>query len=187
LGGSRRYSDKKRTLSFAASAELHMINRGTFLRILVGTLVCVAGVQLAAADGADAQAPRPPTIYYSFAPWDGTAYDIEIPLEPGSEGAKPNIRINIWGYPRFSGPHTIHFTGKEDPGGGPLKGDGIAHFQAEASKSPPERLKGTVSFNVLLEDKPVTGTYEFVTLDGKRTFKGSFQATWGNKPVRAIR
>lgn len=180
-------SETQRPEPAPAQTKAHRIRRGTLLRLLGGLLVGVAGSHSAAADSADAQAPKPSTIYYSFAPWDGAAYALEIPLEPGGEGVKPTLRINIWGYPRFSEPQAIRFTGREDPGGGPLKGDGIAHFQAEANKSPPLRLKGTVLFKALLEDQPVSGTYEFETLDGKRKFKGSFQAAWGNKPARVIR
>ena len=35
-------------------------------------------------------------------------------------------------------------------------------------------------FDVLQKDKPVSGTYDLVTVDGKRAFKGSFRAKWGN-------
>ncbi len=51
----------------------------------------------------------------------------------------------------------------------------------------PERLAGSVSFKALKNDSPVSGSYEFATLDGKRTFKGRFQAVWGNKPEKVIR
>ena len=127
------------------------------------------------------------TIYFSFAPWDGAAYDIEIPLEHADDGAQPFIRINIWGYPEFPKPKSIHFSGKEDAGGGPSRGDGRALFQSNLNRSIPETLVGSVSFKVLQHDCPVSGSYEFATLDGKRKFKGGFQATWGNKPPKVIR
>jgi hypothetical protein len=150
-------------------------------------LVCPTGLRLKAAD-----APAPghvdqATIYFSFAPWDGAAYDIEIPLEHVDGASQPNIRINVWGYPEFPEAKTIKFSGEEDPGGGPSKGDGRALFQANLNKSMPERLEGSISFNALQYGHPVLGTYEFATLDGKRKFKGSFQANWGNKPTKVIR
>ncbi|HEY1764587.1 MAG TPA: hypothetical protein VGF85_06665 [Opitutaceae bacterium] len=154
---------------------------------LLWLTVCLAALQLRSAEAPETRAPEQAIIYYSFAPWDGAAYDIEIPLESGSNGTKPGIRINIWGYPQFAEPKIIRFSGKEDPGGGPSKGDGTAHFQAVLNKSMPERLVGSVSFKVLQRDQPVTGTYEFETLNGNKKFKGRFQASWGNKPTRVIR
>jgi len=155
--------------------------------LVAGLLACLAGSQLRAAD---AQASRPAyqaTIYYSYAPWDGAAYDIEIPLEHGDDATQPNIRINIWGNPEFPEPKTIHFSGREDPGGGPQKGDGRALFQATLNKTMPERLVGSISFNALKNDSPVSGSFEFASLDGGRKFKGNFQAVWGNKPAKFIR
>jgi hypothetical protein len=150
-------------------------------------LVCLTGSRLGASDAPGVVHVDQATIYFSFAPWDGAAYDIEIPREKVDDAAQPNIRINIWGYPEFSGPKTIYFSGWEDGGGGPLRGDGRALFQAVLNKSIPERLVGSVSFKALKNDSPVSGNYELATLDGKRKFKGSFRAVWGNKPPKVIR
>lgn len=126
-------------------------------------------------------------IYFSAAPWDGAAYSIEIPLERTNDASQPFIRINIWGNPEFLEPKTFFFSGKEDPGGGPSRGSGRASFQTILNKSWPENLVGSVSFNALQKDHPVSGIYELATLDGKKKFKGSFQAAWGNKPLQIIR
>jgi hypothetical protein len=150
-------------------------------------LVSLRGSQVRAADAPSAQPVDQATIYFSSAPWDGAAYDIEIPLERVDDAAQPYIRIYIWGYPEFQEAKTIHFSGKEDPGGGPSRGDGRALFQARLNKSMPERLAGSVSFKTLTNDSLVSGSYEFATLDGQRTFKGRFQAAWGNKPEKVIR
>jgi hypothetical protein len=150
-------------------------------------LVCLAGSQIKAADATAVGPVNQAVIYFSFAPWDGAAYAIEIPLEHAGNAVQPVIRINIWGYPEFPEPKTIHFSGEEDAGGGPSRGDGRALFQANLNKSMPERLVGSVSFKILQKDRPVSGSYEFATLDGKRSFKGSFQAAWGNKPSKVIR
>jgi hypothetical protein len=153
-------------------------------------LVCVARSPIKAAD-APAVGPVDQAIkaiiYFSSAPWDDTAYDIEIPLERADDAAQPIIRINIWGYPQYSGPKTIHFSGKEDAGGGPSRGDGRALFQGNLNKTIPESLVGSISFRSLNHDHPVLGSYELTTLDGKRKFKGSFQAAWGNSPTKSIR
>jgi hypothetical protein len=150
-------------------------------------LVCLAGSQTKAADVPAGRPVDQATIYFSFAPWDGAAYDIEIPLGHLGDAAQPCIRINLWGYPEFKEAKTINFSGKEDAGGGPSKGDGRALFQADLNKSMPEGLVGSVSFKTLRNDCSVSGSYEFATLDGKRRFKGSFQAAWGNKPPKVIR
>jgi hypothetical protein len=154
---------------------------------LAGLLVCLSGSRVGAADDPAAGPVDQATIYFSAAPWDGAAYDIEIPLKRVDDVTRPNIRIAIWDYPEFSEPKTIRFSGKEDAGGGPLKGDGVAYFQLNLNKTMPERLAGSISFKTLSNNSPVSGSYEFATLDGKRKFKGSFKATWGNKPGTVIR
>lgn len=150
-------------------------------------LVCAAGSRIKATDAPAVRPADQAIIYYSSAPWDGAAYEIVIPLEHADDAVRPAVRINIWGYPQFSEPTTIHFSGKEDPGGGPSMGDGRALFQANLNKSMPECLAGSVSFKTLQNDHSVSGSYEFATLDGKRKFRGRFQAAWGNKPAKVIR
>jgi hypothetical protein len=150
-------------------------------------IVCIAGSPIKAADAPAARPMDQAVIYFSSAPWDGAAYAIEIPLEHADESAEPVINIDIWGYPEFSGPKTINFSGREDAGGGPSSGDGRALFQANRNKTMPENLTGSVSFKTLQGGHPVSGTYEFSSLDGKRKFKGSFQAAWGNSPPKVIR
>ena len=152
-----------------------------------GLLVCFTGAHIRAADTPAAGPVDRAIIYFSYAPWDGAAYAIEIPLEHADDAVQPVVRVNIWGYPEFPDPKTIYFTGKEDVGGGPLRGDGCALFQASLNKSMPERLTGSIMFETLRNDRPVSGSYELATLDGKRKFKGSFQAKWGNKPAKVIR
>lgn len=129
---------------------------------------------------------RAPTIFYSAAPWDGAAYDLEIPLEKTDDAPNPSIRVNLWGNPRFDKPETVHFTGKEDAGGGPGRGAGRASYQAIKDKSRPENLAGTVVFDVLKAGQPVTGRYDLTTEKGKK-FEGRFKADWGNRPERVIR
>ncbi len=164
------------------------MNQRAFLTIgLACLLVCLTGPRIKAGDAPATGPVGQAIIYFSFAPWDGAAYAMEIPLEHADETLHPIIRINIWGYPEFPEPKTIHFSGKEDPGGGPTKGEGRALFQSDLNKSMPERLAGSISFEVLKHDGPVSGSYEFATLDGRKRFKASFQAAWGNKPAKVIR
>ena len=69
----------------------------------------------------------------------------------------------------------------------PLGAKGAPFFQANLNKTIPEPLAGLVHFKTLQKDQPVSGSYELTTRDGKKKFKGSFQAAWGNKPLRVIR
>lgn len=148
---------------------------------LPGALVFAVLVHSQAAIGKPPQdAPeRKATIYYSAAPWDGAAYAIEIPLEPAEDAPKPVIAVNIWGNPEFLKPKTIHFSGKEDPGGGPNKGVGRASYQSIQNKSWPENLSGNIIFTTLQSGQAVSAAYNLTTAKGKK-FKGSFRAIWGN-------
>ncbi|HXT02490.1 MAG TPA: hypothetical protein VN915_17595 [Elusimicrobiota bacterium] len=139
--------------------------------------------------GAKAPAPpvsRKPVIYFSEAPWDGAAYSLEIPLEKSADAPDPAIRVSLWGNPEFPDGQTIRFTGKENTGGGPGKGDGHATYQTVFNKSWPDGLAGTIVFASLVKGKPVVGSYDFTSTKGK-TFKGTFTAAWGNEPPGVIR
>lgn len=146
-----------------------------------------AGILLLATVSFAAAAAPQPNIYYSAAPWDEAAYALTIPLSPSAQAAEPVLNINIWDNPEFLKGRTIRFSGKEDPGGGPDKGLGRASYQAVANKSLPENLAGSITFDVLLKGKPVSGRYDLKALDGKRRFRGRFRAVWGNEPPKAIR
>lgn len=150
-------------------------------------LVAVALLAGFAIGAMAAEPARTATIFYSAAPWDGAAYAMDIPLDATTGAERPVLRVNIWGNPEFAQPTTLRFSGRENAGGGPDRGSGRVSYQAVLDKSLPQPLAGTLTFDVLQKDKPVRGTYDLATLDGKRTFKGSFTATWGNTPPRMIR
>jgi hypothetical protein len=152
---------------------------------MAGIFAAFINSQLVGAETQDV-AEHTATIYYSAAPWDGPAYAINIPLEKTNDVPGPAININIWGNPEFIKPETIHFSGKEDSGGGAGKGSGRAYFQSIPNKSWPENLAGTVIFKNLQPGRPVSATYDLATSNGKR-FTGGFEATWGNQPIRVIR
>ncbi len=175
--------------NYAVSSTRHTaMNYRMFLMGGMACLfLCLTNSQIKAAETPLSGARDHATIYFSAAPWDGAAYDIEIPLEHTKDASQPFIRIIIWGNPEFPEPTTFYFSGKEDPGGGPFRGSGRASFQTILNKSWPENLAGSVSFKALQRDYPVSGVYELATLDGKKKFKGNFQAAWGNKPLQVIR
>jgi hypothetical protein len=125
--------------------------------------------------------PIKAVINYSAAPWDDAAYEILIPMTNISDSPNPFIIIYIWGNPEFQEPKSLQFF----KGGDPKEG-GRASFQPVLNRSLPVTLTGTVFFRALQKGHPVFGRFEFVDPDG-RTLEGSFQATWGNKPLPYIR
>jgi hypothetical protein len=151
-----------------------MNHRGLLLAAVACVALLVVSAQCEAAEASASGAEKHATISFSIAPWDGAAYDLEIPLD-----ASPSIlRINIWGNPEFAEPTTLYFSGREDPGGGLSRGSGRAAFQAIPNKSWPEKLTGSISFATLQKGHPVSGSYDLATLDGKKKFNGHFQALW---------
>jgi hypothetical protein len=79
---------------------------------------------------------------------------------------------------KFAEPTTLYFSGREDPGGGLSRGSGRAAFQAIPNKSWPDKLTGSISSATLQKGHPVSGSYDFATLDAKNKFNGHFQAIW---------
>ena len=126
-------------------------------------------------------APIKAVIKYSAAPWDGSAYEILIPVPKIAEGSDPFIRIDIWCNPEFQTAKSFHFSKEGD-----RKDGGRAVLQAILNKSMPVTLTGSVSFRALKKEHPVVGRFEFADADG-RTLKATFEAAWGNKPLPYIR
>ena len=151
----------------------------TVCRSLAFALFILPAIVFAAAQ--DDTTPIKAVIKYSAAPWDDAAYEILIPVPKIAEGSDPFIRIDIWGNPKYQKGKSFHFS-KE----GSRKDGGRAVFQPILNKSMPVTLTGTVSFRALQKGHPVFGSFEFADPDG-RTFKASFEATWGNKPLPYIR
>jgi hypothetical protein len=159
-----------------------MSKRNHYIGGIPGLLIALLYSPIAAGETRPSDPVNNAAIYYSAAPWDGSAYEIRIPFEKTQDAVNPCIRVHIWGNPEFAKPRTIYFSGKEDAGGGPGKGDGRASFQTVLDHSWPEEMKGSISFRSLKRDRPVAATYELTTLKKGRKFKGSFRAAWGNKP-----
>lgn len=129
----------------------------------------------------DAPTPIKAVINYSVAPWDDAAYEILIPAPKIAKGSDPFIIIGIWGNPEYQSAKSFHFSKEAS-----RKDGGRALFQAVLNKSMPVTLTGTLSFRALQKGHPVLGSFEFTAEDG-RTFKASFEAAWGNKPLPYIR
>lgn len=151
----------------------------TACRFLALSLLILPAIAFSAPE--DGTTPIKAVINYSAAPWDDAAYEILIPTPKTTESSDPFITINIWGNPEFQDAKSFHFS-KE----GGRKDGGRAAFQPVLNKSMPVTLTGTVSFRALQKGHPVFGSFEFAAPDG-RTFKASFEAAWGNKPLPYIR
>jgi hypothetical protein len=140
-----------------------------------GLFVCFAGSQIKAADTPAAGPVDQAIIYFSYAPWDGAAYDIEIPLQhrmmPSNLHPHKHMGLSSVSWSR----RPFIFRGRKMLGEDPQRGDGRALFQANLNKSMPEWLEGSVSFKTLRGDHPVSGTYEFATLDGKGSLRAVFR------------
>lgn len=140
---------------------------------LIGAVLALASAAATAkTDGA------PATIVLSEAPWDGGSYFLLIPLPKTDEAAAPVLRVDLWDRPEFLKKTTVRFTGKEDPGGGPGRGPGRVAFQAALNQTFPERASGVITFKSLKRGTPVEGTYDLVTVKGRK-FMGKFLAAWG--------
>ena len=156
------------------------------IRNIAILLLALASSSVLAGNAPEPIPDRKAAIYFSAAPWDGAAYDIEIPLEKSDDAPNPYIRVSIWGNPEFAKSQTIRFTGKEDSSGGENKGVGRATYQTIQNKSWPENLAGTMAFKTLQHGKPVSAAYDFTSEKGKK-LKGRFKAAWGNESPGVIR
>ena len=106
------------------------------------------------------------TVNHDCAPWDGSAFTVSIPYEPGSI-----INISIWQSPNMKLPVTFRFP---DPTGRV----GNATFLLRYSYS--VQLTGKVFFWRVEQGSPVEGRFDFLTEAGQQ-LKGKFRAEWGNE------
>lgn len=141
-------------------------------------LLTGAAIALTAAAATAKIDATPAIINLSEAPWDGASYSLQIPLPKSDEAAAPVLRVDLWDRPEFSKKTVVRFTGKEDPGGGPGRGAGRVAYQAVLNQTFPERASGVITFKSLKRGTPVEGSYDLVTVKGRK-FMGKFVAAWG--------
>ena len=110
----------------------------------------------------------PATINRDCAPWDGTAFTVSIPYEPGTF-----INISIWQAPDLKLPVRFSFPDE-------TMRVGTATFLVRYSYSIP--LSGKVFFWQVERDSPVEGEFDLVTEAGQH-LKGKLKAEWGNETV----
>jgi hypothetical protein len=106
------------------------------------------------------------TIQLDCAPWDGSAFTVQIPLNRGDL-----IHISIWKAPTITFPTTYTF-----PDATGQIGNAILIYPT----GDPELLTGTVTFTRVEETYPVEGQFKFIAANGTQLV-GHFKAEWNNQ------
>jgi hypothetical protein len=130
---------------------------------LVTLLAFGIALTLFAASGEEGQRVFGATVNRDCAPWDGPAFSISIPYQPGSI-----IAISIWQPPDLEYPATFAF---------PDETGAVGEVQYLLQSGPPMQLSGKVSFWRVEQGIPVTGEFDLRTGSGKH-FLGKFKALW---------
>jgi len=110
----------------------------------------------------------PATINRDCAPWDGSAFTISIPHEPGTI-----INISIWQSPDIKHPAGFSFQGI-------TMRNGNASYLLRYGYS--IQLTGNVFFRRVERGNPVEGDFNLITETGQR-LKGRFIAEWEDEVV----
>ena len=114
------------------------------------------------------QAPTqlfPATVNRDCAPWDGSAFTVQIPISDGML-----IDISIWQSPEIKFPVTFSF---------PDNSGQVGNAILVRPVGLPEPLTGTVFFWRAGQENPVEGKFELRTETGN-LFKGKFKAEWSD-------
>ena len=108
------------------------------------------------------------TINRDCAPWDGPAFTVSIPYEPGSY-----INISIWQEPEIKLPARFSFPDE-------TMRVGSVTFLLRYSHS--VELTGTVFFWRVKQGSPVEGEFDLITEAGQQ-LSGTFKAEWDKVAV----
>ena len=105
----------------------------------------------------------PATVHRDCAPWDGSAFTVQIPWQNGTV-----IDISIWQSPEINFPKTFSF-----PDNSAQIGNAILILPV----GNPQSLSGTVSFSSANTSAPLQGRFDLQDEAGS-FYKGTFQAVW---------
>ncbi len=133
--------------------------------LVLGAIILVLGIALYTFLQSD-QAPVqifPATIHRDCAPWDGSAFTVQIPLQSGTV-----IDISIWQSPEINFPKTFSF---------PDTSGQVGNAILIPSAGVPQPLSGTVSFSRVDASIVVEGEFDLSDEAGNQ-FKGNFNAEW---------
>jgi hypothetical protein len=110
----------------------------------------------------------PATVNRDCAPWDGSAFTVQVPLQDGR-----TIYISIWKSPEFHRP--VRFTFPDSTGQ-------VGNAMLVPAIGTPNPLSGDVTFQGVEREMAVQGQYDLSRENGEN-FKGKFVAEWGNDIV----
>lgn len=123
-------------------------------------------ILLLAACAPAAQAPGlAATINRDCGPADGPAFTVEVPME-----ARGRLVVSIWQAPDIGGRARFTLTDPTDATGSATLFTGADAFEA---------LSGTITFEGVSRDRPVSGNFRLVSASGE-VFEGAFTAEWGD-------
>ena len=145
-----------------------MSNR-TSLLIFLALITIGAGIVLFRVLGKDAEPGQTfaATIDRDCAPWDGSAFTVTVPLQD------MRISISIYQAPALQARTSFRF-----PDDTMKVGNALLNLPLGS----PETLSGIVSFQGVVQERPVECQFDLMTNDGQR-FHGKFVASWGNEVV----
>jgi hypothetical protein len=138
--------------------------------IIVGLLILLLGIARYSFPGRKQELAQifPAVINRDCAPWDGAAFTVKIPLDPGG-----SLDISIWQAPDIKFPKSFSFPDETGQVGNAILVPPVGL---------PEQLTGTVFFTHVDVRDPVEGEFQFLTETGQR-FRGQFQAEWDARMV----
>jgi hypothetical protein len=133
--------------------------------LVMGVIILVLGIALYAFLQRD-QIPSqvfPAKIHRDCAPWDGSAFTVQIPWQNGTV-----IDISIWQSPEINLSKTFSFPDDTGQVGNAILID---------STDSPTPLSGTVFFSGVDASTPVEGKFDLRDTAGNQ-YKGLFHAEW---------
>jgi hypothetical protein len=108
----------------------------------------------------------PAVINRDCAPWDGSAFTVQIPWQRGDV-----IDISIWQAPDIQFAKTFSF---------PDNTGQVGNASYRSASDEYQQLSGTVFFQGVDEGRPVAGRFDLVMEAGQH-IEGQFKADWGDQ------
>jgi hypothetical protein len=138
--------------------------------IIIGFLILLLGIAWYSFPGRKQEPAQilPAVIHRDCAPWDGAAFTVMIPLDPGG-----SLDISIWRAPEFKFPKSFSF---------PDETGQVGNAILMSPAGLPEQLTGNVFFMQVNDRESAEGEFQFLTGTGQR-FRGQFQAEWDDRMV----
>lgn len=142
-----------------------MMKPQNFLFPFLGAIILALGIAFYIFLQRDQINPQvyPATAQRDCAPWDGSAFTVQIPWQDGTV-----IDISIWQSPEIDFPKTFSF---------PDNSGQVGNVILILPVGDPQSLSGTVSFSTVNMSAPVKGTFDLKD-EAENFYTGMFQAAW---------